>query len=159
MRCTESCGIWRFKGPEDALSLPLKGFVESQLTWRLFGRYCCKDGIVTTCTLKFRWWDLQRHSPQFRMDLVIRLISFHCLPPRDLTGRKSRICQVLDQFCGLLIYQYRDVPCYSPAAWPYICKYSKIMLKWNLVNSATLFLIQTLWDDALSGGCSRHRNF
>jgi len=23
------------------------------------------------------------------MDLVIRLLSFHCLPPRNLTGRKS----------------------------------------------------------------------
>ena len=159
VQCTEGCGIWRIKGPEIALSLALKGFIESQLTWRLLGRYWFNDGIVTTCILQFRWWDLQRRNPQFRMELMIRLISFHCLPPRNLTGRNSWICQVLYQFCGLLIYQYRDVPGYSPAALPYICTYSKMMLKWNLFNSATLFMIQNIWDGALRGGCSRQRSF
>lgn len=73
MQCTEGFGICRIKGPEIALSLALKGFIESQLTWRLLGRYWFKDGIVTTCTLQFRWWDFQRRNPQFLMELVIRL--------------------------------------------------------------------------------------
>jgi hypothetical protein len=72
------------------MNLALKGFVVSQLTWRLLGPYWFKDGIVTTCALKFRW-GLQRHNPQFRMDLVIRLASSRLHWPKvaDLPGTLS----------------------------------------------------------------------